>query len=329
MNLFPEQESHLRHLLEHLEKAKPEGEVSWKDWQITSLTGGANNCLFRARNSFVDIVIKFAIRDERNRAEREFYSLLLLEETGLEISPKPLLLDTRTYHQPVVVQTWIEGERISHPPITDEEWQELIRYYIVVHSVILDANTSKIPKAYSASNLTECRTLIDQQLARIPNAEQPTTLQNLVCRFKETEILNWKHASITLCRIDPNVSNFIRCETGLVSVDWEYSGWGDPAFDIADLMTHPTYMDVPASRWDWLIQTYSELSNDSSIAIRIGIYYKTLLVWWVARSARFIYEVSRGLDKRLVSHPPDWKTKTQKQYDHYLKLADKLLDHTH
>jgi hypothetical protein len=34
------------------------------------------------------------------------------------------------------------------------------------------------------------------------------------------------------------------------SVDWENSGWGDAAFEIADMMTHPAYVTVPAALWE-------------------------------------------------------------------------------
>ena len=318
-----EQEHHLRLLLSHLESADQHNGY-WEDWQIARLDGGANNQLFRATRPPDDFVIKFTIRDDCNRAEREFEALSALEQAGLRIAPIPVLLDNPRYRQPVVVQTWIEGEGITHPPATDEEWQELLQHYLATHTVTPDSGSEKLPKAFSASTVAEGRALVSQQLARIPREAQPASLQDLIQRFGHTEIPEWEKAPVALCRIDPNLSNFIRRVDGLASVDWEYSGWGDPAYDMADLMAHPTYMAVPSSRWAWLIRTYGDLAGDPTAAIRIGAYYKILLVWWVARTARFLYETPRGLDNRLASLPADWQADVRMKYDHYLNLAESL-----
>jgi thiamine kinase-like enzyme len=322
--LRSELEYHLRLLVNYLASADQPNSELWQDWQITRLEGGANNRLFRARHSRGDFVIKFTIRDDRNRAEREFQALSALEQAELQIAPMPFLLDNTSYLQPVVVQTWIDGECLAQPPASDEEWQALMQYYLVVHSVTPDTSSIKLSTALSANTVAEGRFLVNQQLARIPREAQPIALQNLVRQFEEIEIQEWEKAPVTLCRIDPNLSNFIRTVNGLASVDWEYSGWGDPAFDIADLMAHPTYMDVPSSRWAWLIQVYADSVNDLTAGIRIGGYYKILLIWWVARMARFLYEVPRGLDNRLASLPADWQADAQMKYDHYLNLAEAI-----
>ena len=326
MNLPPQQEQHIRRLLKHLDNGSEQADQCWQGWKITRLSGGLNNLLFHARGSSDDLVIKFTIRDERNRAEREFRALSALEEAGLQIAPRPLLFDNDTFHQPVVVQTWIEGEPIGHPPTMDEDWRELLRYYQAVHSVTPETSSIGLSKAFSASTVAEGWSLVDQQLARIPCEAQPKTLKNLIRQFGQVEWTEWERMPITLCRIDPNVSNFIRGKKRLTSVDLEYSGCGDPAFDIADLMAHPTYMDVDLSRWPWLTRAYGDLMGDPTVASRIEIYYAILLVWWVARSARFLYEVPRGLDNRLIPRSLDWETKTRRQYDHYLELAQSNLD---
>jgi len=325
MNLPSQKERHIRLLLRYLDNSGEQADQCWQDWRITRLSGGLNNLLFRARRESDDVVVKFTIRDERNRAEREFRALLALEEAGLQIAPRPLLFDD-AFRQPVVVQTWEEGETLDRPPATDEEWCELLRYYQAVHSVTPETSSIGLSKAFSANTVAEGVALIDQQLARIPCEAQPKSLENLIGRFGQVEWAEWEKVPVTLCRIDPNVSNFIREKKGLISVDWEYSGWGDPAFDIADLMVHPTYTDIDPTRWPWLIWAYGDLVGDPAVASRIETYYAILLVWWVARSARYLYEVPRGLDNRLASQPRDWEAKARRQYDHCLELAQSTLD---
>jgi hypothetical protein len=69
----------------------------------------------------------------------------------------------------------------------------------------------------------------------------------------------------------PNIRNFIRRAGGWASVDWENSGWGDPAFEIADLMTHPVYAAVPPERWEWLIAVYCTARGDPGGQQRIRV----------------------------------------------------------
>ena len=87
-------------------------------------------------------------------------------------------------------------------------------------------------------------------------------------------------------------------------------------------MTHPAYIDVPYQRWEWLIDTYCQLTGDTSIAYRAHVYYQAMLVWWNVRWQRYRYEVPRGLDQRLVKSPATWDEKTQQKYEHYQNLAD-------
>jgi thiamine kinase-like enzyme len=111
-----------------------------------------------------------------------------------------------------------------------------------------------------------------------------------------------------------------------LSVDWEYAGWGDPAFSIAELITHPAYSSVPPARWRWFTKHYCASREDSSAALRIEVYTQTLLIWWTIRFARLLVEVPRGQDKRLVERPTGWLADKQVEYQHYLAIAQESLN---
>ena len=113
--------------------------------------------------------------------------------------------------------------------------------------------------------------------------------------------------------MDANWRNFIIQDDRCVSVDWENSGWGDPAFEIADLMTHPEYENVTTEEWKFVIESYAIEANDADCFIRIHTYYVEMLLWWVIRYARFLYEIPRGLDERLVKRPDNWQQETEKK----------------
>jgi hypothetical protein len=90
-------------------------------------------------------------------------------------------------------------------------------------------------------------------------------------------------------------------------------------------MTHPAYLDVPASQWEWVVDLYCQLTGDLTARPRINTYYRVMLVWWVARLARYLYETPRGLDKRLVQRPANWLAEMQAKYEYYVHLAEAIL----
>jgi thiamine kinase-like enzyme len=124
--------------------------------------------------------------------------------------------------------------------------------------------------------------------------------------------------------MDNNVTNYVRRPGLWASVDWEYSGWGDPAFDVANLITHVTYKDVPASQWPSLIAAYSGQVKDATASLRVQVYGQILVAWWAARLARYLYELPRGLDQRLAAWSPGWQSDIRAKYEHYLHLAESL-----
>jgi len=320
-----EQLTSLYPLLNYLAQGHHPAHSQWRNWQITHITGGANNLLYRATSSIGDFAIKFTIRDNRDRAGREYEALLALHKANLPLAPKPILLERYRYAQPVVVQTWLNGDVMTAPPTSETEWQSILKHYAIIHTVKPDRTDVSLSSAFlNARNIKTGREIVQQQVAYLPKETQPTSLQDLIHRFERTRFSEWSDAPIALCRVDPNYLNFIRRAGLWGSVDWESSGWGDPAFEIADLMTHPAYRDVSSSRWEWVIDTYCNLTDDPTAAKRIRIYYKIMLVWWVARLARYLYEVPQGLDERLVSRPVNWQTEIYAKYDHYLSLAETM-----
>ena len=315
----------LRPLLTYLAARPPDKE--WQGWRITRLAGGMNNLLYRATGPAGDLVVKFTRRDERDRAGREYAALLALREAGHEIAPLPLFLDRDTFPHPVVVESWVEGQVSAAPPATESEWRALLQHLALVHTVTPERTTVQLHEAVrSARTAAAARQLVLRQLAHVPAEAQPQSLGASIQRLQASAFPSWPPVSATLCHVDSNTLNFIRRPGLWAAVDWENSGWGDPAFELADLLTHPAYVEVPATQWEGLIALYCELSRelsrDSCAPLRTRVYTKILLVWWLARLARYLYEVPLGLDQRLVPFGTERRSDFQAKYAHYLRLAE-------
>jgi thiamine kinase-like enzyme len=254
-----------------------------------------------------------------------------MQETKADLAPQPILLDETSYPLPVVVQSWLAGEVTAETPQTHAGWRRLVEHYARLAQVTPAQVTAPLDMAVmNFTSISHAHQHIQKQLAAIPHAERPTSLQKVLSRLSAAPPHSCPPApALTLCRNDSNSLNFIRRPDKWLSVDWENSGWGDPAFEIAELICHPQYASVPAERWQWLVQLYGELSEDETAVIRIQAYRPLMLIWWVARLARAAYEVPRGLDQRLAARPSNWQAQNQALYERYLQLATTALPTVH
>ena len=312
-------------LLSYLDTAQPNEWQQVGDWYVRRVAGGANNLVYRASGSAGEVAVKFCIKDARDRAGREFGALSALREAGLTLAPKPLLLERERYTRSVVVQEWLEGRVKSAPPDSDEDWEKLIGHYAELHRLTPKKTKPSLPKAlFNAPSVSTAKQLVTQQLSRIPAAAYPEGLHGLIERFTAWEKPTWPEPRVALCRVDANITNFVQSAGYWRSVDWENSGWGDPAFELADLMSHPAYMEVPDAQWAHVAERYAQLTRDD-VAERLKVYYPAMLVFWAARFALYLYEVPRGLDPRLVARPADWQADCGRKYKHYLERAHQQL----
>lgn len=315
-------------LLHQLITQRPKQACSWQDWQIMPIAGGWNNLLYRviltdqATGDAGDLAIKFTVADERDRAGREYNALCALQQAGLDLAPLPILLDRTSFAQPVVVQSWLTGEVSDRVPEDDAEWQQWVDHLLAVHSLTPQQTTLPLaPGVINASTVQEAFALVAAQLARIPQSEQPGELRELYHQMQQREFPAWKPVPSVLCRVDCNLLNFVRQPHRWLSVDWENSGWGDPAFEIADLITHVANRAVPQARWQWLIEAYAAQSQDAELVLRIQIHRKIRLLWYAARLYRYLYEMPRGLDQRLAKLPDGWESDIREKYLYYLNLV--------
>ena len=310
-------------LLRHLDSAQPAASKTWRGWQITPVTGGANALVYRVTCQPADYAVKFTARDERDRAGREYAALDALRQAGLRIAPEPIWLDRTQYTQPVVVQSWLDGEPLDGPPQSDAEWAGLLDHYCAIHSVIPGRTAVTLPKGYLTASSGEAgKALVREQAARLPREVQPGRMRELLARFADWSPPTWPAPPRTLVRVDGNWRNFIRRGGSLASVDWENSGWGDPAFELSELAVHPAYEGVPASRWDQFAADYAQRRDDPTLALRVHTYTTIMLVWWVVRWARYLHEIPLGLDARLAGRSAGWLAGVERQYHRYLTQAE-------
>ena len=159
-----------------------------------------------------NIAVKFFVRDERNRARREFNALVALESCMSDMAPRLLFLDGESYAQPVVVQSWLEGEVSPVRPQTDDKWRKLIHHYATLATVVPENLKVNLEMAVMhMSSLQDGLDHIQWQLDRIPKFRRPAILDNLFLSLPTSQPLNFpKEVPVALCRVDSNILNIIR-----------------------------------------------------------------------------------------------------------------------
>ncbi|MCL4261889.1 MAG: phosphotransferase [Anaerolineae bacterium] len=328
------QQRYLPPLLDYLHQTQPDHPHTWQDWVVERIWGGQNNLLYHARHEDEDdaVAVKFTQLDERRRASREFRALWALQEAGLELAPVPYGLVEGRYHgRQAVIQSWLDGPVTPTSPQSPAEWARLLDHVLAVQSVrpsdtpalsAAEVAVSLPPATLRATHPRELLAFLRQRAAALPPDATIEPVATLLACLEKREFRDGPTPSLALLHCDPNLRNFVRRPSGWLAVDWENSGWGDPALEIADLMAHAAYMDVPMATWEWVVQQVAERWGDDTAVTRIWAYYPLLLTFWVVIFTQSMYELTHGLpNNRLAPRPPDWAETLPPKYDHYLQIA--------
>ncbi len=311
-------------LLDYLYQAQPDEPHSWQEWFITPIWGGQNNLLYRARYADGTFAIKFTRQDERRRASREFHTLWALQEAGLDLAPVPFVLAEGRYNgRQAVIQSWLDGLVDPTPPQSLAEWEMLLDHLLAVQTV-RPSNTAVAlsPATLFATHPRELLAFLQQRAATLPPDATISPVTTLLTRLEKQKFPDWPTPQPALLHCDPNLRNFVRRPSRWLAVDWENSGWGDPALEIADLMAHAAYMDVPHETWEWVIGHVAERWADDTAVARLWAYYPLILTFWVVIFTQSMYELAHNVpNTRLAPRPPDWAETLPGKYSHYLSLA--------
>lgn len=279
-------------------------------WLLTRVSGGANRIVFRAQSEAPgqrDLAVKITLPDGRHRSEREYAATLALRLAGYDVCPHPI------YHResfpglpgPVVISQWLEGGRLetSPPPEDMQTWIAILSALGEVHSLTPERSHVHLRPAFFASREpSNLMARIQERLNKLPGGiigglrrEQIERLLLAACQ----RLPQFWNAPVDerLVLDDVNPKNMILNKGIIRFVDWEYSGWADPAFDIAGLCTQPAYFDLPESHRDWIKIEHSLILDDKTLPQRTTIYEQLMLVFWVIRMSQSL----AVLDERFES----------------------------
>jgi len=195
-----------------------------------------------------DVVVKVFQSTSRDESEREWDALLAL--SGCGIAPEPLHFDDGD--PATVVMTRVSGSSLTAEALSPDHAHQIGRVHGLVHRVVPEVRR---PLAHSGV----------RGARRALMADDRHETSSLLVDASDTVARAWRAAQMWIAdtdvehllssggprfsRGDPNLSNYLWGEAGVVLIDWENSGDNDPAIDLADMAEHASTRTLGEDFW--------------------------------------------------------------------------------
>jgi thiamine kinase-like enzyme len=324
--------------------AHASGAEIWTEGEVTvrRVGGGANNALYHVHLDRQQVACKLCVADERRRAAREYGVLCLLQAAGVDIAAQPLLLDEScsVLPFPTVVYRWLPGETLG-PLLTDEQLGALLESVQQAHALRQDHFVDAgLPDAwFHWLDFRPYLAELDEFLAQYGGwlaAHEPdgADLQERLVRLVErcARVLSATNADpsrgrfpLRLCRVDANLANAIWGREGTLRwVDWEYSGWGDPALDLADLCWHVGLEGLTRAQRARLRDSYVRPAEDPDFEARLAAWDRLLLTRWPFLIVRALWSAHNGPDRVRLTRPRASPTELRARLGQMIERAERL-----
>jgi thiamine kinase-like enzyme len=336
------------HWLRAVAAAHAAGGNTWTDDGVTirRVTGGSNNALYRVEADDQRCAVKLCVADGRHRAAREYNALLLLHRAGLDLAPQPLGLDESCTFVPfpAVVYRWLPGKSLGSTP-TARELTLLLEGYHSLHALHRDEYESSASGPLDAwfhwfdfeVYLAELHDFLAEYGSWLATTEPDGAflrerLTRLIADCAETVRTTSVDPSCEsvrrcLCRVDPNLANTVLDENGRLRwVDWEYSGWGDPALDLADLRWHAALSGLSESQHRWLRENYRRPPDDPGFDNRLAVWDRLLATRWPFLVLRVLWSAYHGPDRVRLTRPDVDPIALRERLVRYIERAECFME---
>lgn len=288
---------------------------------VHRITGGANNALYCVTVGGEHFACKLCVNDGRERAKREYGALRILEATGLDVAPQPLWLDESctVVSYPTVAYQWMSGSPLG-PELTSQQLTALIESLQHIHGVRPgDLAGYELADAWFhwfdfEPYLDELHGLLAEHGPWLIHAERRgrelyARLGRLVegcAQVVARSDADPHRAQVPqrLCRVDPGLANALWCDDGRLRwVDWEYSGWGDPALELADLRWHVSLEELSPAEHDRLRDGYLRPAGDVGFEKRLAVWDRLISTRWACLILRWLRSAHEGPDRERLTQP--------------------------
>ncbi len=311
--------SEIGDLLDLVAAARAAGTEGWtiSGARVQRVSGGFNNAIYRVEVDDQAIACKLLVADERQRASREVAALRALEDAGLDIAPRPLGIDKTCTRLPfpAVLYRWLPG----NPLPTKLSQEHLTALLESIHQV------QSLPRSYPLDHawfhwfafqpyLEEMETFLPRYGPYLKALDPEGTslcqrIENLLNRCAEIVAVTSvdpgsEVIQLRLCRVDCNLANAVLGPDGRLRwVDWEYSGWGDPALELADYRWHAGSAGLSEEQHRTMRENTPHPEDDPGFEERLTVWDALIVTRWCLLTLRTLWTAHNGLDRLRLSQP--------------------------
>lgn len=225
--------------------------------QIQEFPGGRNNRVFRVETQKEECLLKLYFRDPsdpRDRLGHEYGFLEACRGVGINALPKPLAKDSENG---AALYEFIKGNRVE--TVGSTEILLAAKFIEKINQHRKNKMFRALPHAAEACfSFQEHVGSVDRRIDRLSQMESDSNLDRKARFWVEKELIPaWKKIRKQICRekdlekkldqamwiLSPSDFGFHNClrkgDGSLVFLDFEYSGWDDPAKLVCDLANQP------------------------------------------------------------------------------------------
>ena len=282
------------------------------DFRLSSLTGGANNRVFRVDVNDSQLLLKVYFQhtnDPRDRLGTEFSFSTFAWQKGIRSQPQPLACDPQNR---LGLYEFVDGRQLLPHEVTEGMVQQALDFYRELnrHKQLPEARL--LPVASEACfTIADHLRCVDRRLLRLQQGvEERTRIDREAAHFIRHELADsWDnirhsvHLALGLSpginelglALDSEITQEDRClspsdfgfhnallpsDGQLRFIDFEYAGWDDPAKMVCDFFCQPA-LPVSINYLDMFAEAVvSELSQPEMHLQRIALLLPVHQIKW-------------------------------------------------
>jgi Ser/Thr protein kinase RdoA (MazF antagonist) len=214
--------------------------------------GGYRNAVYEWASPHGPVAIKIYRKDDRFLAEREWLSLTLLAEHRRGTTPAPLWTDPR-HPQPAVGMTVMPGQPCPAGAGPVMIARAIIATMLEFAELPLHGQLAVMPRAKRPEHYV--RSLTGKWASELGGSRRDALARDLLRLLgqwacgPDAAILA-APATRVFSHGDGNLDNWLWDGQQLRCIDFEFAGWSDTAFDLADLAEHVSARAISDTAWD-------------------------------------------------------------------------------
>lgn len=243
---------------------------------LARLSGGMSHDVFTPVDD-AGLVVKVFQPSAREAPDREWSALVALAGSG--IAPEPVHFDASG--RAVVVMTRVRGSVLSADALDGDHARMIGDIHRVVHRT--EAGPRR-PPADAGVRAARAALLAPEANEASPRRDDPPDVASRAWRSARSWMANvdiqrlLASGELRFCRGDPNLSNYLWSDQGVVLVDWENSGYHDPVLELADMAEHPSTRALGNDFWLTLADATELAQADRA---RLFVARRLLACFWI------------------------------------------------